>query len=183
HLAHYLALAEAGELELFRAEQLAWRARLDGELDNLRAALGWARDHGEAERGLRLAGALVWDWDNAGLFTEARGWHEQPFRLAARQGGQTVSPATRAKALFGAGQAAVLQGDAERAVPLLEQSLALARGLPGPLAGLALTVLGFAMYHLNDLERATAYHEESLAQLRLAGEPGLMAMVLLNLGS
>src|SRR5262249_54202216 len=79
HLAHYLALAEQGELELFRAEQLAWRARLDRELDNLRAALGWAREHGEAERGLRLASALVWYWDNAGLFSEARGWYEQLF--------------------------------------------------------------------------------------------------------
>jgi predicted ATPase/class 3 adenylate cyclase len=183
HLAHYLALAEAGELELFRAEQLAWRARLDRELDNLRAALGWARDHGEAELGLRLASALVWYWDNAGLFTEARNWYEQLFTLAARQGGQAVSPATRAKALFGAGQAAVLQRDADRGVPLLEQSLALARGRPGPLAGLALTGLGLAMHNQNDPERATAYWEESLTQLRLAGEPGLIAMALLNLGN
>jgi predicted ATPase/class 3 adenylate cyclase len=183
HVAHYLALAEQGELELFRAEQLAWRARLDRELDNLRAALGWAREHGEAELGLRLASALVWFWDNAGLFSEARGWYEQLFALAARQGGQVVSPETRAKALFGAGQAAVLQGDADRGVPLLEQSLALARGRPGPLAGLALTGLGLAMHQLNDLERVKAYHEESLAQLRLAGELGLIAMALLNLGN
>jgi predicted ATPase/class 3 adenylate cyclase len=183
HLAHYVALAELGELELFRSEQLAWRARLDRELDNLRAALGWAREHGEAECGLRLASALVWYWDNAGLFTEARSWYEQLFALAARQGRQAVSPETRAKALFGAGQAAVLQRDTDRGVPLLEQSLALARGRPGPLAGLALTGLGLAMHNQSDPERATAYWEESLTQLRLAGEPGLIAMALLNLGN
>ncbi|MGO8947704.1 MAG: tetratricopeptide repeat protein [Ktedonobacterales bacterium] len=185
HFAYYLALAEESEFELFRAEQRAWRARLDSELDNLRAALGWARDHGEAELGLRLASALVWYWDNAGLFTEARGWYERLFALEAGSGGggEEISPETWAKALFGAGQAAVLQGDAARGVPLLEQSLALVRGLPGPLAGLALTVLAFAMQYLDDLERAQAYHEDSLAELRLDGEPGLIAMTLLNLGA
>ena len=141
HFEYYLRLTELGELELFGAHQSAWLAWFEQEHDNLRAALGWARDHGESELGLRLAASLVWYWDNAGLFAEARGWYERLFALEAGAGGEgvAISPKTRAKALFGAGQAAVLQGDAARAVPLLERSLALAREVAGPLYGLAFT--------------------------------------------
>jgi predicted ATPase/transcriptional regulator with XRE-family HTH domain len=184
HFDHYLALAEQGELELYRSEQLAWRARLDREHDNLRAALGWARDHGEAELGLRLAGALFLYWAIVATFSEMGRWSEELLALAARPGGRgaAVSPVTRAKALWGAGGAAVMQGDTERGVPLLEQSVALARELPGYVAGLALTVLGIAAEHQGDLERAMAYFEDSLAQLRLLGEPGLIAVPIINLG-
>jgi predicted ATPase len=60
HLAYFVALAEEAEPKLFGAEQAAWFERLERERDNVRAALQWAVDHGEAELGLRLMGALFW---------------------------------------------------------------------------------------------------------------------------
>jgi predicted ATPase/class 3 adenylate cyclase len=184
HFAYSLGLAEQGELELFRHDQVAWLARFGREQDNFRVALGWARDRGEVERGLRLAGALFPYWFGTSRFTEGRNWLEALLALTARLGtrGEAVSPATRAKALYAAGAAAVWQGDTERGVPLLEQSVTLARELRSYVAGMALNALGAAALRQGDEERAVAHYEESLAQLRRVGEPAFTAIPLDNLG-
>jgi predicted ATPase len=58
HAEYFLTLAEESEPRLGGAEQVAWFERLETENDNLRAALSWAIERGEAELGLRLARAL-----------------------------------------------------------------------------------------------------------------------------
>ena len=63
HAAYYLALAEEAEQGLLGPRQAAWLARLDEEHENLRAALGWARAHGQAAVALRLVGALGRYWE------------------------------------------------------------------------------------------------------------------------
>jgi predicted ATPase len=62
HTEHFMSLAEEAEPELRGPQQLEWFVRLEEEHDNLRAALSRALETGEAELGLRLAGALVWFW-------------------------------------------------------------------------------------------------------------------------
>ncbi|WP_084961272.1 BTAD domain-containing putative transcriptional regulator [Thermoactinospora rubra] len=62
HARWCLALAEAAEPHLRRAEQLEWLRRLDEERDDLHAALRWAIDSGDAELGLRLTAALACYW-------------------------------------------------------------------------------------------------------------------------
>ncbi|WP_308016295.1 helix-turn-helix transcriptional regulator [Nonomuraea aurantiaca] len=58
HLGHFLAFAGGPE----RAADLdAWRARLEGEYDNLRAALEWGLAT-DPDRGRRLAAELSWLW-------------------------------------------------------------------------------------------------------------------------
>jgi predicted ATPase len=52
-------------------------AALEGELDNLRAALHWCLEHGEAEQGISLGRALWTFWVARGLYTEGRSWMAQ----------------------------------------------------------------------------------------------------------
>jgi predicted ATPase/DNA-binding CsgD family transcriptional regulator len=61
HLAHVLAFAEGIEPELERDPD-AWRARLELEHANLRAALDWGLAAPDPERGRRLAATLPWLW-------------------------------------------------------------------------------------------------------------------------
>ncbi|WP_103337690.1 helix-turn-helix transcriptional regulator [Amycolatopsis sp. CA-126428] len=62
HLDHYLALAEAAEPDLDRDKD-AWRARVEPERDNLRAALEWGLAREDPGRGRRLAAAVAWLWN------------------------------------------------------------------------------------------------------------------------
>jgi predicted ATPase/DNA-binding CsgD family transcriptional regulator len=61
HLAWCLALAEALGPELERDPD-AWRARLEREHDNLRAALDWGLAAPDPDPGRRLAAELPWLW-------------------------------------------------------------------------------------------------------------------------
>ncbi len=122
HAGWYLALVEETEEESRGPGHGAWARRLETEHDNLRAALGWSLEGGDAEVGLRLAGALWLFWFTRGYLFEGRGWLEK----GASEG---RSAAARAKALNGAGWIALFQEDLEAAEMLVEQSLALYREL------------------------------------------------------
>jgi predicted ATPase/DNA-binding CsgD family transcriptional regulator len=61
HLAQYLAFAEGTEPER-RRDLDAWRARVELEHANLRAALDWGLAAPDPERGRRLAASLPWLW-------------------------------------------------------------------------------------------------------------------------
>jgi predicted ATPase/DNA-binding SARP family transcriptional activator len=58
HARWAVRLAETGDPELRGPNQLVWFERLTAELDNLRAALAWTIDRGEAALAVRLVGAL-----------------------------------------------------------------------------------------------------------------------------
>jgi predicted ATPase/DNA-binding SARP family transcriptional activator len=60
HAAHFLALAEEGEPQLYRADQITWFARFLAEHDNLITALRWAVERGDAPTAQRLLAALGW---------------------------------------------------------------------------------------------------------------------------
>ncbi|MBF8191964.1 tetratricopeptide repeat protein [Nonomuraea sp. K274] len=60
HLDHFLAFAASGPERT--ADLDARRARLEGEYDNLRAALEWGLAAADPDRGRRLAAELSWLW-------------------------------------------------------------------------------------------------------------------------
>jgi predicted ATPase len=58
HLDFYLRLAEKSEPNIFGSESAAWFKRLDKELDNIRAAIEWSTNSGQAVAALRIAASL-----------------------------------------------------------------------------------------------------------------------------
>jgi len=70
HASFFLTLAEEAEPRLRGPEDMEWLERLEAEHDNLRAALSWALERGEAEPGIRLAGALWRFWEARGYYGE-----------------------------------------------------------------------------------------------------------------
>jgi len=200
HALHYLGLAEAAEPEILGAEQTMWLQRLEMEHDNMRAALAWCQSMaGDAEVGLRLAGALWRFWDTRSYLSEGRRWLEQMLARrdlgAAREHGLTEAAdqasiqhrqarlAMRAKALYGAGALAWSQGDYAQATTLLKDSLALFRALEDT-AGIASTQnhLGIIAQLQGDYGRAMTLLQASLALHRELGDKHGIASALNNLG-
>jgi len=182
HAAHYLAVAKRAEPALTGAEQGTWLARLEGEHDNLRAALQWSRDSGESALGLRLAGALWRFWYVRGHLSEGRAWLDGLLALTTSDKDPDLA-AVRAKALTGAGVLANIQGDYDRATVLCEESLTLYRRLDDTRgAAVALNILGNLAMNQGAYARAVALSEESLALYRTLGDKRGMAVALNNLG-
>ena len=97
HARYYRDLAEQGDPELRGPRQLEWLARLEREHDNLRAALAWGLEAGDADLPLRTAAALMWFWLIRRHVAEAVEWFD---RVLATGGDSKMS---RASALLQAG--------------------------------------------------------------------------------
>jgi predicted ATPase/class 3 adenylate cyclase len=179
HADYYLALAEAAEPALTGPQQATWLERLEAEHDNLRAALWWVEESGEAEIGWRLAGALCQFWLMCGHLREGQE------RLARLLGLAGTSPytAARAKALRRAGHLADNLSDYTAAHAFFEESLAIRRAL-GDTSGIAaaLNDLGWVALRRNDYIAALALSEESLVIWRELGDKEGIATSLNNLG-
>jgi predicted ATPase/transcriptional regulator with XRE-family HTH domain len=83
HAEYFVAFAEWGEPELRGDRAPIWLARFERELDNVRAALSWCLQHGEASLGLRLFGKLSAHWYLRGDPDEARRWLDALIALPA----------------------------------------------------------------------------------------------------
>jgi predicted ATPase/DNA-binding CsgD family transcriptional regulator len=173
HAAWYLALAEQAEPRLRGAEQGAWFERLESEQGNLRAALRWLLDHGEAESALRLAGSLGRFWYVRGHLVEGRRWLEEA--LASGD----ADPAQRARALRVSATLASYMGDLDRAEARAEEGLALARerGDERDIAS-SLAAYGLVARLLGRYDESRRAYEESVAILRALGDHSQLAEAL-----
>jgi tetratricopeptide (TPR) repeat protein len=170
HALYYLALAEAAQPEVSPQMFDEWLAVLDREHDNLRAALRWAIRHHEVDIGSRLC-LMMWRfWSETFHLGEGRRWLEAVLALGEPGGGvaEPTPPARRWAFLhLVAGIMASGQGDYDRAVVLLEESLDLyqtmghRKGTSGPLRE-----LGVVAYHRGDYERAVRLSEQAIAITR-----------------
>lgn len=166
HAAYYLAMAEKAARLLFGPGQAEQFRHLDGELDNIRAALRWSGDSGSVKTMLRLATALFYYWYIRGLRGEGRAWLEEGLALLPDE----YSP-ERAAALSAAGGLANLLGDFRVARRELEESVAIWREIGGG-EGLsdALAHLGINYGTQGEAEKSWAACEESLAIARAHGD-------------
>ncbi len=80
HLAYYLALADRGDPLTHTPNRWSWTGGPEREGDNLRAALDWALEDGDAERALGLCGCLGWYWF-MGNQEEGRRWLRQVLEI------------------------------------------------------------------------------------------------------
>ena len=177
HAEYYLALAEKADPYLRTATQLDWLNRLEIERGNLRTALAWFIDRlQDVESGLRLVGALVWFWTIRCHLSEGREWSTK-----ALHSGTDSNPIYGARALFGSGNFAWLQGDISTARTLMDKSVALYRGL-----GLsqnwnlawALTALGLISAYQADYAATQAAADEAVALARQVGDEWMVALAL-----
>jgi len=176
HASWCFGLAREVEPWLRGAHQEAWLWRLEREYGNLRAALRWAQESGEAELGLWFGGAMAEFWYMNGHLGEARRWLEAAL---ANRGDAPPTPA-RVRALARAAWLAWEGGDYERSEALGRESLAVSRGL-GDDAGAAgaLTTLGWAALSGGDLGRALARAREAEGLAQGMGDAGGVARALL----
>ncbi|HET6319103.1 MAG TPA: tetratricopeptide repeat protein [Chloroflexota bacterium] len=186
HAACLLAMAEAAASQRSPGSAGGGFARLDPEHDNLRAALRWAWEQGDARLGLRRAAALATFWFLRGHYAEGRGWLERFLRMDDQVDAVADSTMglTRAHALEGLAALVYNQGEYSRAAALYEQSITRYRDASDvPSLARALTGLGGVVRDAGDRARAVALLEESLALYRTEGDPQGIAHTLANLGS
>jgi predicted ATPase len=183
HATYYLALAEAG-LSSYPGQSAApaWLDRMAIEHDNLRAALTWAQSAvGDAELGLRLAGAIGRFWAGGGYWIEASNWLKGALEHADAEGVE-YAPA-RARVHQALGDFLALQGVYTAGRAQMAASLKLVQD-SGDLPFYAYVVgrLGWLAREQGDAVNARLRLEESLAIRRDLGDAVGIAWALVTLG-
>lgn len=185
HAQYYISLVEEVESELRGANQAESLERLDGELDNLRAAMAWSLRTRSATDALRLAGGLWLFCYLRGHYAEGSQWLERALALA-----DTVPPEELtgvepfcAKANLGAGMLAFLQCEYDAATVRLKLALSQYKDLEDT-AGTALVLqrLGGVARERGDYEAAEDLHCESYDLYESLGDRSGMAWAHNHLG-
>jgi predicted ATPase/class 3 adenylate cyclase len=162
-----LALAEEAQPDVpGRTLPPSWVARLNEELPNLRAAVTWLLDHGEATRVLRLLAATEDYWTQQHTSNaELRQWLETALADAPH-----APPTDRALAHWLLTLMNGVQGHGEAAGVHAQQALIAAQAAGEPhLLGVAQYAVGLAWDFRGDFTRAAAAYAEAIPLLRAAG--------------
>jgi predicted ATPase/DNA-binding XRE family transcriptional regulator len=177
HADYCLALVETRDGRLEDAEQDIWRASLDADQGNMRAALGWLRDRGLARDGLRLATGLSRFWIIRRTLEEGRAWLETFLALPTSE---EIPAAARSAALRWAGEMADAQGAHDVALAHFAESLALARRCGNRrLIYEALGAMAPAMlFSGGDIAGSLPLAAEAVALARQEGDPRAIASLL-----
>jgi tetratricopeptide (TPR) repeat protein len=179
HAAHFLDLAEAGEAGLTGPDQAVWMARLETEYGNLRAALAWAVERGDASSSQRFGSALWRFWAASGRLREGRDWLDRALAL-----GQDQGSAERARALLRRGNVAVELADYPTAQIMYDESLSIYRALDDEMSAcIALNGLGIVHWSQGSYADARAAHETTLRLWKSREWDSGVALALQNLGN
>ncbi|MGH8958235.1 MAG: ATP-binding protein [Acidimicrobiia bacterium] len=172
HAEHFRNLAEKAEPHLTREDRVRWLERLEGEHDNMRAALDWAARTGDAETGLRTAVAIWRFWLQRGHLSEGRARLEV---LLSLPGAAARSP-VRARALDALGGITYWQNDYPPTRAAYEEAVDIARDIGNAkLLASTLLDLSYIPYLEQEPERAESILREGLVAAEEAGDPVLTA--------
>jgi tetratricopeptide (TPR) repeat protein len=177
HAAFFLDLAEEAEPELRGWRQVEWLERLEVENGNLRAAMSWALDTGDAETAARLGWSLWLFWRFHGHQREGRKWME----VLLERG---VPPSLRPRAVHAALAMAYMQGDYGAVARYSAELLRISQEVGDALCtAYAWCGLGLVAMDRRDIAQAKSCFEEALTLLRVAGEDGVVPVVQVWLGT
>ena len=178
HAEYFLALAERSEPGFYGPGQAESVALLTREHANIRAALAWTLEAGDASTGLRLAVTLGRFWHVGGHLGERQRWLERALE------GSPDAPATlRAKALRLLGDGAWDTGDPAEAQDFYDRSLALAHEANDRLriAEALMGVGALAAEQRGDFAAAETHLAQSVALREEIGDRWGAALTRLNL--
>ena len=179
HAGYYLEMAQQAERTIGTPQQTGWMRQIKLEHENLQIALQWMLYREETEMALNLLGAVWRFYNMLNTWSETRLWMD----LALAQGAH-IKSAGRAKVLWGASCLAVNQGDYDRAVPLADEGLTLAREIGDKrLVGLLLQVVTDGLRRRREYAQAMRLLEESLAIFRELDDREEIAWVLNRIAS
>ncbi|MEU4222799.1 LuxR C-terminal-related transcriptional regulator [Nonomuraea sp. NPDC026600] len=179
HRDWYGRLAERAAADWFGPEQAAWFARLKLEHSNIRAALDFClREPGEAESGLRMAIALQRPfWLANSFYDEGRQWLDRLLRALADP------TAPRAQGLYMNARLAIMQGDTAAALPMLRESLTLAKQINDPHSlAFATGLSGMALLFEGHPEKAAPLLRDALERHTARGDQIGITMASIFLG-
>jgi predicted ATPase/DNA-binding SARP family transcriptional activator len=178
HLEHYVAFAEQAEPGLAGSEQAWWLARIEDEHDNLRAALAYALETGDASSALRLVVGVRRFWQIHGYLAEGRQSLESA--LAATQG---TPSEPRANGFNMLGILAGEQGDFDAARVEFTAAAEEARAVGATRAlSSALVNLGNLAFFGGDVDAARDLYRESIEHFASLGDLRGQALAKENIG-
>jgi predicted ATPase/DNA-binding CsgD family transcriptional regulator len=177
HLGVYVDLAEEVRAEQGGSGTTPRIKQIEAELENLRSAVRWAVESGQATAAQQITSALPRYWEISGNFTEGRAWLDSALAL---DDGATED---RARALISLATLERRQGDFDRAVDAYEAGLAIFRTLDDS-SGIAtaLNNLGVVAQDRGDYARARELLTEALTYFESEGDQLRSAACLNNLG-
>jgi predicted ATPase/DNA-binding NarL/FixJ family response regulator len=171
HAAWYLGLAEAAGVEMWGQNQSWWLGRLNADVPNLRAAVTWLLEHGNAAAVLRLLGASGEFWINYYFYAELERWLEAA--LAAAPDAPAVD---RSAAHAVIGQSAAFAGNPELAASHAQRALEAAHQSGDPFAlGQAHMTVGIAREHGGDVAGSAVAYADAIPAFEAAGRASLAA--------
>lgn len=155
HATYYAMLVGQAAPQLTQAGQAHWLERLDVEHANLRAALGWAVDVGEADLALEMAAGLWRYWQLRGHLAEGRRWLTRALAL------EGSSPQPHLRAIIGLAGICYWQFDLDAAEATYRQAREGALDVDWWLHLDALFGLGMTLAcHRGDLAEAGEFESE-----------------------
>lgn len=182
HLDFFLARTEEAAPKLGEAYQQLWLNWLEGEHDNLRAALNWSLESDRIEKGLRIASALVRFWEIRGYVPEGLRWFE---RLLA-QADDRISLEVRVNALVSAAFLAMFLRNAPASLAYGRKAVEVAERASGEDSNIltfALAGLASGARVAGDFQTAYTLGERAIQLLRDSPEHSfLLGMALLAQG-
>ncbi len=178
HLDHFVALAEEAELGLAGSDQARWLARIEGEHDNLRAALAYALESGDSGSALRLVVGVRRFWQIHGYLAEGRQSLESALAVT-----QDIPSELRANGFNMAGILAGEQGDFDAASLSFTAAAREARTVGSTRAlSSALVNLGNLAFFSGDVMAARELYKESIDHFALLGDIRGEARATENIG-